>query len=106
MCAPTPIHPLICSAQGTSETSENKCADIQKVNNGLHKTSFHGNYNVPVPIIVGHVCVYVWLWYGAIQWSTLTSDSFSQKNTWVSRMHDHNYVILYTEYSFCVEITL
>ena len=40
VCAPTPIHPLRGSAQGTSETSENKCADIQKGNSYLQHYTF------------------------------------------------------------------
>ena len=37
---PTPIHPLGGCAQETSETTENKCADIQKVNNCLQQDQF------------------------------------------------------------------
>ena len=40
VCAPTPIHPLGGSAQGTSETSVNKCADIQKGDSYLQHDTF------------------------------------------------------------------
>ena len=49
VCAPIPIHPFVGRAQGTSETSENKCADIQKVNHCLQQDQLNGNCNVPVP---------------------------------------------------------
>ena len=33
-------HPSFCRAQGASDTSENKCADIQKVNSCLQQDQF------------------------------------------------------------------
>ena len=56
----TLIHPFVGSAQGASETSENKCADIQKVNSCLQQDQFPWELCASA-IIVSHVYVYVWL---------------------------------------------
>ena len=61
VCAPTPIHAFISRAQGTSETSENKYADIQKVNSCLQQDQFPWELQCAGAITVSHVYVYVWL---------------------------------------------
>ena len=60
MCALTLIHPFVGSAQGASETSENKCADIQKLNSCLQQDQFPWELCASA-IIESHVYVYVWL---------------------------------------------
>ena len=61
VCALTLIHPFVGSgAQGASETSENKYADVQKVDSCLQQDQFPWELCASA-IIVSHVNVHVWL---------------------------------------------
>ena len=59
-CVPSLIHPFVGSAQGASETSENECADIQKVNSCLQQDQCPWEL-CAIAIIESHVYVCVWL---------------------------------------------
>ena len=59
VCALTLIHPFVGSAQGASESVENKCADIQKVNSCLQQDQFPWELCVSAIFCESRLCVCV-----------------------------------------------